>query len=162
MIICLPADSNSENSTVSSSFGRCPFYAFYDVEKDEFEIVPNPASNSMSGAGIQAAGFVVNKGAKVLLTVNVGPNSGEVLKSAGVKIITGAKGTLREAVEKFSKGVLHENGDVVFSEPKHEHKAPEDKNPDLSTEIKNISEAINVLSKRTEKLLEKVEKLSKE
>ncbi len=164
MIICLPADGNSENSSVSSSFGRCPYYAFYDTEKDSFEIVPNPAMNAMSGAGIQAAQFIVNKGADVVLTVNMGPNSGEVLLGAGIKIITGVTGSLRDAVERFKKGEFSraDSGKVKFSEPKHEHhqETPSyNANPDLKSEIKNLHDAVNVLAERTEKLLKRIEKL---
>ncbi len=168
MIICLPAERNSENSPVSSSFGRCPFYAFYDTEKDSFEIVPNPAANAMSGAGIQAAQFIVNRGAKVVLTVNMGPNSGEVLMAAGIKIITGVTGTLREAVERYKRGEFsaRENERVVFSEPKHEH--PHNHHNgfsrpdiDLEKEINGLKEAVKVLSERTKKLLERLDKLGK-
>ncbi len=166
MIICLPSDGNSENSSVSSSFGRCPYYAFYDTEKDSFEIVPNPATNAMSGAGIQAAQFIVNKGADVVLTVNMGPNSGEVLLNAGVKIITGVTGSLRDAVDRFKKGEFSgvNSGKVKFSEPKHEHHQEThsyNANPDLKSEIKNLHDAVNVLAERTEKLLKRIEKLEK-
>jgi predicted Fe-Mo cluster-binding NifX family protein len=168
MIICLPADGDNENTQVSGSFGRCPYYAFYDTESDRFEIVRNPATNAMGGAGIQAAQFIVNRGTKVVLTVNMGPNSGEVLKEAGIKIITGVTGTLREAVERYKNGEfanVPEN--VVYSEPKHEHGHVEEtgalhsypKNTDLSEEIKGLKEAVEVLKKRTQNLINRIEKL---
>lgn len=164
MIICLPADGNNDNSLVSASFGRCPYYAFYDTEAEKFEIVPNPATNAMGGAGIQASQFIVNKGTKVVLTVNMGPNSGEVLIGAGVKIITGVSGTLKEAVEHFNNGRFSgmEDRKVVFSEPKHDHPheaPPSQANTDLTNEIKSMHEAVKVLNERTEKLLKRIEKL---
>ena len=165
MIICLPADGNTENSLVSASFGRCPYYAFYDTEAEQFEIVPNPATNAMGGAGIQASQFIVNKGANVVLTVNMGPNSGEVLIGAGVKIITGVTGTLKDAVDRFKNGGFSEIGShkVVFSEPKHDHPHEAPPSPatdtDLANEIKSIHETVKVLSERTEKLLKRIEKL---
>jgi len=169
MIICLPADGNNENANVSSSFGRCPYYAFYDAESDRFEIVSNPATKAMSGAGIQAAQFIVNKGANVVLTVNMGPNSGEVLQEAGVKIITGVAGTLREAVERYKKGEFaNVSENVVFSEPKHEHGHTggfetshqfQSTEFDLATEIKGLKEAVEVLKKRTQNLINRIEKL---
>ncbi len=166
MIICLPSEGNDERSFVSQSFGRCPYYAFYDTEKDTFEIVPNPAANAMSGAGIQAAQFIVNRGAQVVLTTNMGPNSGEVLTSAGVKIITGVTGTLRDAVERYKRGEFsaNENEKVIFSEPKHLHPhsgPPRPEQPDVEKEIENLKEAVRVLSERTKKLLERLEKLEK-
>ncbi len=168
MKICLPAEGSSENALVSSSFGRCPYYAFYDTETDKFEIVPNPAANAMSGAGIQAAQFIVNKGANVVLTVNMGPNSGEVLTAAGVKIITGVTGTLREAVERYKRGDFSakENEKVIFSEPKHLHPHHESEHRGFSginveREIADLKDEIKALSERTKKLLERLEKLEK-
>lgn len=168
MIICLPAEGNTENSLVSSSFGRCPYYAFYDTETDRFEIVPNPAANATGGAGIQAAQFIVNKGAKVVLTVNMGPNSGEVLTASEVKIITGVTGTLRDAVERYKRGdfAAREGEKVVFSEPKHEHSHTRGETVssaeiNVEEEIENLKEAVKVLSERTKKLLERLEKLEK-
>ncbi len=169
MIICLPSDGSDENAMVSSSFGRCPYYAFYDTDTDRFEIVPNPAAHAMSGAGIQAAQFIVNKGADVVLTVNMGPNSGEVLQEAGVKIITGVTGTLREAVERYKKGEFANAPErVVFSEPKHGHghsgehelhRASPSEGFDIYAEIKGLKEAVEVLKKRTQNLINRIEKI---
>ncbi len=170
MKICLPAEGNNEHALVSSSFGRCPYYAFYDTDTDTFEIVPNPAANAMSGAGIQAAQFIVNKGAQVVLTVNMGPNSGEVLTAAGVKIITGITGSLRDVVERYKRGefVAKGNGRVVFSEPKHLHPHHGHGHQDapvpavnVEKEIADLKETVKALSEQTKKLLERLEKLEK-
>jgi predicted Fe-Mo cluster-binding NifX family protein len=76
----------------------------------EFEAVPNIASGSMSGAGIQAAQTVTSKGVEVLVTGNVGPNAFQALSAAGIKVVTGAFGNVKEAVEKYMRGELKETG----------------------------------------------------
>jgi len=73
-----------------------------------FEAVPNPASGAVGGAGIQAVQIIASKGAKVVITGNVGPNAFQALSAAGIKIITGAYGTVREVVEKYRRGELKE------------------------------------------------------
>jgi predicted Fe-Mo cluster-binding NifX family protein len=76
----------------------------------QFEAVPNMASDATGGAGIQTAQTVASKGAKVLITGNVGPNAFQALSAAGIKIVTGAFGTVREVVEKYKRGELKETG----------------------------------------------------
>jgi predicted Fe-Mo cluster-binding NifX family protein len=44
----------------------------------------------------------------VVLTGNVGPNAFQALSSAGIKIVTGASGTVREVIERYKRGELKE------------------------------------------------------
>jgi predicted Fe-Mo cluster-binding NifX family protein len=62
------------------------------------------AAGATGGAGIQAAQTIAKKDVKLLITGNVGPNAFGALSSAGIEIVTGASGTVREAVEKFKQG----------------------------------------------------------
>jgi predicted Fe-Mo cluster-binding NifX family protein len=76
------------------------------VDKDtlEFEAVKNPNMDTTGGAGIQSGQFVAEKEAKVVLTGNVGPNAFQTLKTAGIDVVTGLSGSVREAIEKYRKG----------------------------------------------------------
>jgi len=62
----------------------------------------------MSGAGIQAAQEMAGRGVGAVITGNVGPNAYQVLSSAGIRILIGASGTVREAVEMFKRGQLQD------------------------------------------------------
>jgi predicted Fe-Mo cluster-binding NifX family protein len=110
MKICVTATSNSLDAPVDPRFGRCPYFVIVDSKTMQFEAIPNIASSATGGAGIQAAQTIANKGAGVLITGNVGPNAFQALSAAGVKIVTGALGTVRELVEKYKKGELSETG----------------------------------------------------
>lgn len=106
MKIAVSATSESLDAQIDPRFGRCPHFVIVNSETMKFEAVPNTASGAMSGAGIQAAQTVASKGVKVLITGNVGPNAFQALSSAGINIITGVFGTVREAVERFKSGQL--------------------------------------------------------
>jgi predicted Fe-Mo cluster-binding NifX family protein len=108
MKICVSATSNGLDAPVDPRFGRCPYFIIVDTETMQFEAVPNMASGAMGGAGIQAAQIIASKGAKVVITGNVGPNAFQALSAAGVGVITGAYGTVREVVEKYKRGELKE------------------------------------------------------
>jgi len=110
MRICVSSAANSLDASVDPRFGRCPYFIIVDSETMQFEAVPNVASGAMGGAGIQAAQTIASKGVKVLITGNVGPNAFQALSAAGIKIITGAYGTVREVVEKYKRGELKETG----------------------------------------------------
>ncbi|MGC8939536.1 MAG: NifB/NifX family molybdenum-iron cluster-binding protein [Candidatus Bathyarchaeia archaeon] len=110
MKICVSSTANSLDAPVDPRFGRCPYFVIVDPETMQFETVPNVASGAMGGAGIQAAQTIASKGAKVLITGNVGPNAFQALSTAGIKIVTGVYGTVREVVEKYKRGELKETG----------------------------------------------------
>ena len=108
MKVCVSAVASSLDAQVDPRFGRCPYHVIVDSETMQFEAIPNVASGAMGGAGIQAAQTIASKGAKVLITGNVGPNAFQALSATGIKIVTGASGTVREAVEKYKRAELKE------------------------------------------------------
>jgi predicted Fe-Mo cluster-binding NifX family protein len=108
MKICVSAVANNLDAQIDPRFGRCPFFVIVDSETLQFDSIPNMASGAMGGAGIQAAQTIASKGVKVLITGNVGPNAFQALSAAGIKIVTGAFGTVREVVERYKKGELRE------------------------------------------------------
>lgn len=106
MKVAVSSTGSDLNAAVSPVFGRCPYYVFVDTETMEFEAVANPAQSAPGGAGIQAAQFVAGKGVGAVLTGNVGPNAFNVLQSAGIPIFIATGGTVREAVEAYKAGKL--------------------------------------------------------
>jgi len=110
MKICATAAAGSLDAQVDPRFGRCPYFVIVDSESMQFEAIPNVALGAMSGAGIQAAQTVASRGVKVLITGNVGPNAFQALSAAGIKVVIGAFGTVREAIEKYKRGELKETG----------------------------------------------------
>lgn len=94
------------DSQVDLRFGRCQYFIIVDPESMEFEAIENPNIQAPSGAGIATAQMVAQRGIEAVITGNVGPNAYQTLSAAGVKIIVGASGRVREAVEQYKKGQL--------------------------------------------------------
>ena len=106
MRIVVTANGADLDAPASPVFGRCPTYVFVDTETMQFEAVENPAIAAGGGAGIQAAQFVIERGAQAVVSGNVGPNAFNVFQAAGVPVYLFGGGTVREAVEAYRAGRL--------------------------------------------------------
>lgn len=117
MRITVTADRADLDASASPIFGRCHTYIFVDTDTMAFETVGNPAIAAAGGAGIQAAQFVVERGADAVVSGNVGPNAFGVLQSADVPVYLFNGGTVREAIEAYKAGKLNVAGNA--SAPAH-------------------------------------------
>jgi predicted Fe-Mo cluster-binding NifX family protein len=108
--ICVSSTGNNLEAQLDPRFGRCLYLIIIDTETMQFEAIPNLAAGTREGAGIQAAQTIANKGVKVIITGNVGPNAFKALSAADIEIMTDASGTIKDVVEKFKKGKLNKTG----------------------------------------------------
>ena len=106
MRIAVTASGTDLDAQVDPRFGRCANFILVDTDTDEIEVVANEGAMAAGGAGIQSAQLVADKGATVVLTGNCGPNAYRTLEAAGVEVIIGVGGTVRDAVEKYKAGEL--------------------------------------------------------
>jgi predicted Fe-Mo cluster-binding NifX family protein len=106
MKICVTSQGNNLDAPVDPRFGRCQYFVIVDTDTLEFEAVKNPNIDAMGGAGIQSGQIMVNRQVRAVVTGNVGPNAFQTLHTAGIVVITGASGIVKEAIEKYKKGEL--------------------------------------------------------
>lgn len=107
MKIVVTAQGNTMQSPVDPRFGRAKWFVVIDCDTGSFEAVDNtPNLNAAQGAGIQAGRRVAELEAEAVVTGNIGPKAFSVLNAAGIRIFTGARGTVKEAYEQFKKGAL--------------------------------------------------------
>jgi len=106
MKLAVSSTGRGMESAVDPRFGRCSYFVIVDTETMEYEAVPNLSVGAAHGAGIQAAQLVASKGVEAVLTGNMGPNAFSALSAAGVQVVTGAGGTVRDTLERFKRGEL--------------------------------------------------------
>jgi predicted Fe-Mo cluster-binding NifX family protein len=106
--VAVSSTGGNLDSSVDPRFGRSPYHVIVETETMAFEAMPNASMSSPSGAGIGAAQAVAGKGVQAVLTGSIGPNASSVLSQVGIKMFSGASGTVRQAVETFKEGRLSE------------------------------------------------------
>ena len=108
MRIVIAADHNVDlDSPVSPHFGHAAYFVVVDAEASEVSSVhtiDNPFCGS-HGCG-QVAGFVAQQGGQVILVCGMGQRAVQAFLDQGIEAVTGASGTVREALGLYISGQL--------------------------------------------------------
>lgn len=105
MKIAITSQGLDLSSQIDPRFGRAAYILIVDTETLACEALDNSGNvNAFSGAGIQAATMIHDKGAQVLITGYCGPKAFTTLQAAGIKVVSDATGTIAQAVESFKNG----------------------------------------------------------
>jgi predicted Fe-Mo cluster-binding NifX family protein len=106
--IAVSAESKSGlESVVSPHFGRCPHFVLVNLDGDqvgEVHEVDNPFYGNHEPG--QVPGFISSLWANVMLTGGMGGRAIEFFQQYGIEGVTGAYGTVRQAVERYLGGEL--------------------------------------------------------
>ncbi len=89
------------DAAIDPRFGRCAYFVIFDSESGALEATPNPFLDAAGGAGTQAAQWILGQGVDALLTGRCGPKAAAVLHDAGIRMVEGISGSVREASERF-------------------------------------------------------------
>jgi predicted Fe-Mo cluster-binding NifX family protein len=106
MKLAISAAGPGLDAEVDPRFGRCRYFVLVDLETMECETGDNSVASSGGGAGIASAQTFAGKGIDVVLTGNCGPNAYQVLNAAGIRVVTGVTGKVRDAVDGYKSGKL--------------------------------------------------------
>jgi len=104
MRIAITATGPTLDAEVDPRFGRCQYFIIVDPETLEFEALENSSAIAAGGAGISAGQTIAGKGVEAVLTGNFGPNAYQVLSAAGLQLISGVSGKVRDAVQAYKSG----------------------------------------------------------
>ena len=107
MRIAITVNGPTLDANVDPRFGRCAYFLIVDTDTMEFEAIENSNAALGGGAGIQSGQLIAAKEVKFVLTGNCGPNAHETLSAAGIGVIPGCSGAVRDAVERFKAGQLN-------------------------------------------------------
>ena len=107
MKIAISADGTNLEAKVGHRFGTSQYLVIVDIERGDFEAVPNPGVSGQRGAGMQAVVLAISKDVKTVLTGYCSPNAYNQLKANGIEVLTGLSGTVEEILEKYKKGNLN-------------------------------------------------------
>jgi len=107
MKVVVTSIGGSADSEIDPRFGRAASFVLVDTENGEIKSIDNSAAmDAAQGAGIQAAETISQLGAQCLITGHCGPKAFRALQAAGVKVYTGASGTVAESIEQFNSNEL--------------------------------------------------------
>jgi len=106
MKIAFSSTGTDLDSEIDPRFGRCAYFIIVNPDDMSFEAVENESMSLGGGAGIQSGQFIASTGARVIITGNVGPNASRTLNAAGLGVIVGVSGPIRDAIERYKRGEL--------------------------------------------------------
>ncbi len=107
MKIAVTASEQSLDAKVDPRFGRAAYFVVFDTESGDWSAHDNVQNlNAAQGAGIQSAETVSRLDADVIITGHCGPKAFRTLSAAGIKIVVGPEGTVKEAIEAYQAGKL--------------------------------------------------------
>ena len=106
MKIAVSATGKNKESLIDRRFGRCDFFQIFNTDTGVIEAVENKGASSGGGAGIAAASQVIDAGAAIVITGNLGPNAYELIEKAGIKAYSSEIVPVFKAIEFYQKNQL--------------------------------------------------------
>ena len=108
MRIAVSSEANGGlDAPVAGHFGRCPFFTMVDLEGDQVQsvqVVANPYYPNHEPGQVPA--FIHSHAVNTMLTGGMGGRAAEFFHGFGIQPVTGACGTVRQALESFMAGTL--------------------------------------------------------
>jgi predicted Fe-Mo cluster-binding NifX family protein len=107
MKIAVSSTGPTVDHDLDARFGRAAQFLIIDLSTDEVVVLDNAQNlEAPQGAGIQAAKLVMDADAEVVITGHCGPKAFQTLRAAGIKVVVGAEGAVKDVVERFKAGRL--------------------------------------------------------
>ena len=113
MRIAITSQGEDLEAEVDSRFGRASLFLLIDTETMAFDVIRNSQNlNLPQGAGIQSAQNIILHKPDAILTGNCGPKAFKVLQVAGVDVVVGVKGKIKDAIQDYLDGKYQPSKDA--------------------------------------------------
>jgi predicted Fe-Mo cluster-binding NifX family protein len=108
MRIAVSTETNAGlDAAVAGHFGGCPFFTLIDLEEEQIraiQVVANPYFLAHEPG--QVPQFVHSQNVNVMLTGGMGGRAVAFFEQYGIQPVTGAAGTVRQAIAAFLQGQI--------------------------------------------------------
>ncbi len=104
--IAISSTGNNVDSIIDPRFTRCSYFVIVDTETMDSTAVPNPSAHVAGCAGIDAAHAVLAEEVNAVVTGHIGPHAMAALSAAGKRVLSANPGTVRQAIDAFTRGDL--------------------------------------------------------
>ncbi|MDK2972979.1 MAG: hypothetical protein PWP23_2734 [Candidatus Sumerlaeota bacterium] len=131
MKIAISATRGSLDAQLDPRFGRCAYFLLVETDDLSYEAIGNPNLSLGGGAGIQSAQLLTQQGVRHVLTGNCGPNAYQALSAAGIAVVAGCSGSVRDAIARFTAGEHPPIAEATVSN----HYGTKDNSPNVATDI---------------------------
>lgn len=106
MKIAISARGRQVEDLVDMKFGRTEYFVIADENGEVVDVLDNAAQSAAGGAGIAAAQAILDAGANVLITGQLGPNAMKVIKSAAIPAYQAIDGTIEDNIKAYASDKL--------------------------------------------------------
>lgn len=116
MKIALPTNQN----LIDCHFGHCEYFTVFTVDNDSKEIIAQDTVASPEGCGCKSniACTLSDMGVTHMLAGNMGDGAVNVLNSAGIEVLRGCSGDVKEVALNWLNGTLADSGESCHA---HDH-----------------------------------------
>ncbi|WP_321404291.1 NifB/NifX family molybdenum-iron cluster-binding protein [Maridesulfovibrio sp.] len=101
MKIAVPCTDSDLDGSVAPKLGTAKYVLLIDSNDMSFEVLDGPPKDVGSGAGVSIISLAANNDAQALLVGYAAPHIVNAMKGKSLKIVTGVKGKVRDAVQAY-------------------------------------------------------------
>jgi predicted Fe-Mo cluster-binding NifX family protein len=105
MTIVIPMEEINHQPVVASSFGRAPYFFFYDTDRKSSTKTANFAMTLQGGAGVKAAQICIDRQANVAIVPQCGENAMALFQAANIDVFQSVGTNIEDNLQKW---MLHE------------------------------------------------------